>query len=223
METTAKLVSKALATATQEPPTKASHPTIATLEKWAGFQTLGEPQLEDMLTATWRFIAGIKAEPVPMLGEFRKPQGRWLSLLGTSGAGKTMLSKFVWNWWCTQGRRCLCPVSGAETWRHGRWLSWKSFVENSKPSLPHEQWQDLREAWLVIIDDFGSAHDPSGYATDLLLGILQSRDKRWTLLTSNLSAEAVQKRDGRIASRLIRHGSEVVDVNVIDWNLRGEK
>lgn len=141
-----------------------------------------------------------------LANEMHLATGHWLTLLGTSGAGKTLLARRVFRWWTESSRL------------YGRWISWAKFVEDSKPSLPAEQWADIREAFFLVIDDFGAARDPNGYAAGLLHGIMEARLGKWTLLTSNMNGEEIAKMDGRIASRLVRGGSIAVAVDVTDYN-----
>lgn len=180
------------AVAELEQPTKESLVSTLALEKLVHFQTLNDPQLEKMKTEAARFVTAFK----------RGLEPRWISFLGTSGAGKTMLARLIQK---VCGGRFVTWTRIATNLREGeyRWL--EDFI------LPEQ---------LLIVDDIGSE-----YKTDFIVAklfeILNRRIGRWTVLTANLSLEQIGLSfDPRIASRMIRDGSKVVDVDVPDWNLR---
>ncbi len=131
-----------------------------------------------------------------------KQTPRWLTLLGPSGVGKTMLLKKLF-------------VELAETKR------WD--VCDSAHIIPGE---DLKE-WdapmhyarckLVYIEDIGSgATGDKGAAAvtrSRVAELLQLRTGKWTLLCANMSISGIaQNLDARIASRLKRDGSTVVEI-----------
>lgn len=183
------------------------------LEKWAGFNTLNDPQLEEMLCAAWRLVREMKAEANP----------RWLVLLGTSGAGKTLLAKRVWRWFWEIGRHysAMNPKNqqAVNLVMRGQFCSWRMFGEEML-SGDYSRTIDLCEDHFVVLDDIACKRDKSGIGIDKLDTILDARLKRWTIITANLSIEEIANQlDGRIASRLMRN-SEIVDVNVHDYNAR---
>jgi hypothetical protein len=60
-----------------------------------------------------------------------------------------------------------------------------------------------------------------GMSASKLYDVLESRLGKWTVLTANVSLSQIgELLDPRIASRMIRNNSVVVDVNLPDWNLR---
>ena len=57
--------------------------------------------------------------------------------------------------------------------------------------------------------------------TKKLYNLLNAREGKFTVITANLTLEDFnQQMDARIASRLIRNGSVVVDVIAEDFNMR---
>lgn len=130
--------------------------------------------------------------------------GRWLSLLGTSGAGKTMLAREIMHQ--TQGR----------------FRAWTRVITWTREG-DHRMFEDLMREPVVCIDDVGGEY-ATDYSRAKLYEFLSEREKMWTVITANLSLEQVGNMlDARIASRMIRHGSVVVDVDVPDFNLRERK
>ncbi len=183
---------------------------------WAEFQTLGDRQLENMLEATAGFAQEMRAKNV---GD-PPPAGRWLSLVGTSGAGKTFLARRIWKWFNAAGKFYTEPTRGASCVRSGQWCDWRSFMEECMAG-DFSRTADLRSDWFVVFDDIGAKRDKSGMGADKLDTILSARGERWTMITSNLSLNQIADQfDQRIASRMIRGNSVVIDVDVMDFNLR---
>lgn len=146
--------------------------------------------------------------------------GRWLSLVGTSGAGKTMLARRVWRWFCQSGMFFVEPVRQSNVVHTGQWCDWRKFMEECLQG-DFSRTIDLRDDWFVVFDDIGSKRDKSGIGADKLDTILSARVGKWTMITSNLKMTQIADQfDQRIASRMIRDGSIVIDVDVDDFNLR---
>jgi DNA replication protein DnaC len=163
------------------------------------FQTLGDPQLELMKQEAVRFGREFaRAHKTP---EYHAVP-RWLTLLGKSGVGKTLLCRLL-----------ILKLGGA-------FYPWHR-VANWLREGEYRIFEDIcRDRRIVCIDDIGSE-----YRTDFLMSklyeLLSERDKRWTLLTGNLSLEAIgEQLDRRISSRMIRHGNIVVETDTKDFNLR---
>lgn len=78
--------------------------------------------------------------------------------------------------------------------------------------------EHLAEPWLLIFDDLGTAHDPSGYIAEGLYRLSNIRLNRWTVWTTNLSRALIAERiDPRIASRLIRAHNAFVPITAPDY------
>lgn len=80
---------------------------------------------------------------------------------------------------------------------------------------------ELASERFVVFDELGADRDPSGHIRDCLARTLCSRVGKWTIITSNKTLEQIGADiDTRIASRMIRDGSEVVEVELTDYSLR---
>lgn len=167
-----------------------------------------------MLAASLRFCTAMTSEPA----------GHWLTLAGNSGAGKTMLARRVKRFY----DQCLSTyrdeATGANLARRqifanwGTCLSW--MLEHDYSFIP-----DFKRADFLVLDDIGAEYTRMReLSASKLYEILGAREGKWTVITANLSAADIgDKLDVRIASRLLRSGSVVVDVSkleVPDFNLR---
>lgn len=175
-------------------------------KEWAErfqFQTLNDPQLEAMVKEAAKFCMEMAVNAKP----------RWLSLVGTSGTGKTHLADRVMGQaphWLHEHRSLL---SGICRWEWSRLLS---------KLRDGEYWriQDIDDANFAMLDDIGTeASTP--FSVEKLFDVLSRRCNKWTVITANLSmSQIADTMDTRIASRMIRDGSVVVETNAIDFNLR---
>lgn len=149
--------------------------------------------------------------------KFNLKGGRWLTLSGECGCGKTMLAKEAFYLIAERTFRSLAldgenweshfatVYNLADAWRSGNWLN--------KPA---------RDAFFLVIDDLGAERDSSGFVKDKMFELLNARMGKWTLMTTNLSLKNIAENyDARIASRLIRDGNIFMRINAGDyWLLR---
>lgn len=178
------------------------------------FQTHGDPELEKALSEAMCFCRDMaSATTAP----------RWLTLLGKSGVGKTMLAKRI-NFFF---KRFLEPLpddrnSSGEAWsRMGGFKPWQAVVDDmlagdytAIPQLQHD--------WFLVLDDIGVEYIRNkDLAIAKLYGILNARQGLFTVITANATLEGIRETmDNRIASRLLRDESSVVNINAVDFNLR---
>ena len=144
---------------------------------------------------------------------------RWLSFVGSSGAGKTFLADKLYRFACTVGHLK----------RHDRLTSPWAVLSYAWPDVVDKLFNDkwlvdyLSIANFVFLDDVGAGYDKSGWQAERLYRIVNARVGRWTVLTSNLSPGQIAERmDPRISSRMNRGGSKVLQVDVPDFNLRSQ-
>jgi DNA replication protein DnaC len=78
---------------------------------------------------------------------------------------------------------------------------------------------DLCGARLLLLDEIGMGVDNRDFGVDLLLRVMEQRKRSWTLITSNSTLPQLAAIDGRIASRMLRHG-DVIECKTKDYALR---
>ena len=144
----------------------------------------------------------------------------WLSFVGSSGAGKTHLARKITEWFKVNllGTSFI-PKPSHISRRDYRFRTWQKALGQIYDQN-YGVVEALSEEWLAVIDDIGAEHDPRKFGVSKLLEILDRRRDKWTVLTSNLLVpEIAEHLDTRLASRLIRDGSKVVQITCRDFNL----
>ena len=190
-------------TGIEETPTKIRPPVI--LKKWAewfGLQLLDE-EIERMVRVSAEWARDVR--------DGEKP--RWLSLLGSSGTGKTHIAKALWHW-----------LSKKEDFEDKaeyvpQWIYWPKLVEDLRSGNAYNRYRDMMR-WKYLVLDEICAENQTEFSTEKLHNLLGSRVGRWTIVTSNKRAVDIATLDRRIASRMARGGSYVVDIRTKDYSLR---
>jgi DNA replication protein DnaC len=175
--------------------------------RFDAFKTCDDPVLVAMKAATMGWT--LKAI------EGWKPK-HWLSLTGDSGTGKTYLC-----------RMALDVIKTDTALMRHSWLScpviysyWPTLLNRLRDG-EYYRLTDMISANVVLLDELTIDHDPSGFAADKLCHILSGRVGKWTLITSNLTIERIEELDRRIASRMVRDGSKILNCNTQDYAMRG--
>jgi chromosomal replication initiation ATPase DnaA len=155
--------------------------------------------LENVLPAVKQFTTAVLNNSQPK---------RWLSLLGPSGVGKTHILKQA------------IEVIRAR-WRIKTNTGWRG--PNAARIIPAKDLTDWKAALdyakydIIYIEDIGSGQGVDGASGKVIrnriMELLQLRSGKWTMLDANLyRAEIETLLDGRIASRLKRDGSWMVEI-----------
>lgn len=147
--------------------------------------------------------------------------GRWLSLLGHSGCGKTMLAKSVYTSSIAHIDRPnyrLCSDAKRryeELYLDARTLATWAY-EGRRESI-----RDLYTVPFLVLDDLGAGYDPRGYLSSIIDELIDRRLGRWTMITSNLFLDAIsEKIDERVASRMRRDQNVVLESSAPDYATR---
>ncbi len=190
---------------------KAQKPEI--LDLFNDFNTFNDPSLVKALKASMNFCLAMASSDIPAY---------WLTLLGPSGVGKTMLARK-----CAQFFRLIenCRDERCQPTedynRHGGFKRWSSVV-NDMLSGDYSGIRHLKEDWFLALDDIGTEYERNKeLCISKLYDIFSERAGVFTVITCNLSLQEINSRmDARIASRLLRDGNIVIDVTARDFNLR---
>lgn len=206
-------------TATLAPPMPGVPTTIPEWEKCrflVPFQTLNDTQLSAMLTAAATLLHEMATGGQP----------RWLTLLGTSGAGKTMLGRAVHEAvkFYRLTRSFVSDPAGEGLGSYHR-AEYRIHLENALDrALAEREWSwfdDLCRARFALVDEIGGDLVPRKVSAPKLAALAERRLGKWTVFTGNVSMQTIKEQwDARIASRILRGGSVVIDVDVTDFNLR---
>ncbi len=190
------------------PRTKVNRVSTEVSEAFASFETRDDWQRVRMLAAAGRFAQDMLDNVEPY----------WLTLLGTSGAGKTMLAKIIRGIYRDKLDGTLIRSDEVRiTRKSGRFITWHSIATGLRDG-DYRYADDVARWWFCALDDIGSEHR-SPFIASKMFEFLSNREHRWTVITANLTLEHIGTEfDPRIASRMIRHGSKVVDVDLPDFN-----
>lgn len=163
-----------------------------------------------MLEEAAKFYADIKANKPP----------RWLSFIGVSGTGKTHLCKRLYNI-VTKTRQFQTTTEGNEFSYPDGFILWPRLAGELQTGENPEDYYHAPRTKFLAIDDIGAIRDSTGHITSKLVQLLCQRDNHWTVITSNMTHEAIEEKiDGRIASRLIRGNNVLLEVTCMDYALR---
>lgn len=178
-----------------------------------GFKTFREKPLVDALDAAKEFCMDMASADKP---------ARWLTLLGRSGTGKTDLAKRITGFFNRELDFLRDERSeGNEQWhRHGGFKEWINVISEMQSGDFSGLYQ-LKRDWFVSLDDIGTERAGTDFAITKLYEVLVAREHLFTVITANLPIDKIsEKMDTRIASRLLRNNSLLVDVDVVDFNRR---
>lgn len=179
------------------------------------FNDFGEPDLVSAREAAIQFV-------VDMSGGTVAPY--WLTFLGNSGNGKTMLAKRISKWFRMKLRDLYDERFDGITeirYRRGGFKSWEMVCDDMLNG-DYSGIRDLSDDWFVCLDDIGTENARiRDLSISKLFQLFNRRLGLFTVVTANIDLEGINKRmDTRIASRLVRDGNIAIDVKAIDYALR---
>lgn len=180
-------------------------------------KTNHHPKLQELEREIWHFWYDLSKEFVTP-GCLKV--GRLLVIYGENGTGKTHCAQAVCRWARRSSIQYMAQVNHISLLSaNTRFWSWPELLDEFK----NGNWdivQDLNECALLVLDELGGGHDPSGVGTDKLCQILSRRESKWTIVTTNIIPSGWEEKfDRRITSRLFRN-SVIVDLTgVPDFSL----
>jgi DNA replication protein DnaC len=174
-------------------------------EKWLRLNVVA-PEIQTLATAAESFCGRWYSNT---------PERTLLVIVGSFGSGKTHTAKAIHKF-CVSA-----SISAFETKKWGEhrfptaaYISWpeaaSAFAEKQFGLM-----EDAMENDLVILDDIGAENDPWKVSADKLCQILSRREKKFTVVTTNIPpVNWFEKFDGRINDRLMRN-SVVCDISKV--------
>lgn len=182
------------------------------LEKWIRMQA-NHPQLRSLENSLWAFCKDYAKQP---------NRGRRLLIFGNNGCGKSHSAKAVYRWASRLAIDLpLCVGDDGIRLSTAEYVHWQSFIKHMMATKQWDASEALKDPDLLVLDDIGSEHDPSGFAKSELSLVLEQRETSWMIMTTNFGPDAWDDRfDRRIASRFLRN-CDIVDLSrVPDWGAR---
>lgn len=158
------------------------------------------PHHELMLKAAKRFVYDVLSDN----------RARWITFLGPSGIGKTLLLKQCYRFLAKNWSKLRISDERFKTPQIAHIIPAEDLTDYKAP-------RDYAKYDLIYIEDIGSGSGLDKGAGSVLRSriaeLLQLRTNKWTMLDSNLSRSSISTElDGRIASRLKRDGSSLIEM-----------
>lgn len=147
-------------------------------------------------------------------------RGRLVVLVGEYGTGKTHCAKSMVRWFNAVAHKLPMDARSSDSYAvPDAWFyRWPEFVDGLKGG----DWAATEAATahtFTVFDDVGAEHDPSRVGLDKLCQVLSKRERRWTMVTTNVLPKLWSaKFDERVASRLIRNSTIIRLDNVPDFS-----
>ena len=132
-------------------------------------------------------------------------------IFGNNGSGKSHSAKAIQTW-ANRNAINLPLVTddgvGARL-ATSAFYNWPNVVERLKGG-EWELIESLIPVNLLVIDDLGAEHDPSKMGIEKLYLLMERRETKWTVITTNVPpTEWANRFEKRIASRFLRNFSIV--------------
>ena len=141
-----------------------------------------------------------------------------LILAGKSGCGKTLAMRKT-SAYLIAARTAAADLAHWPSPPSTHWENWpalaRSVSEGGKDAHMRDLMRDTMDADILFLDDVGADSDKyrSGETVDALCQLLNRREKRWTMITTNfIPSEWAKQLDARVADRFWRN-SVVCDLS----------
>lgn len=168
--------------------------------QWQPAADTSEPTFAKAARNVALMVAAIRAGKRP---------GKWLTLSGLPGVGKTMLAN--------QAFAEVRTFARSYAFVKARDFADELYAGNYTIPRMFERME------FVVFDDLGAVRDRSDLIANAVAEFAGVREGKWTLWTTNLTLDQVREIDPRIASRLIRDGNRFVRIEAEDYALRTRK
>lgn len=178
------------------------------LGKWLKMECK-HPQLKVLEEAVYDFCAGYAKSP---------SRGYRMVIYGNNGAGKSHAAKAIHGW---ANRMAInLPLVNDDVGVRlatSEFHNWPTVVDRLKGG----EWELIEQMMpvnLLVLDDLGAEHDPSKMGIEKLYLLLERREQKWTVITTNVGPLAWEGRfEKRIASRFLRNCKHIALDEVPDY------
>lgn len=177
-------------------------------EEYFDFETDGDTKLISILEKAVSFSNDYEPS---------RKEGYWLTFLGSCGVGKTHLAKRIFKYVKDHHTQYLSRY-GITQFRSNLFSYWPDIVDALRGG-DYGRLNPLYSADFLAIDDLGAEYE-SDFINSKLQQLLNKRLNKWTVITSNLSLNDFSHKDERIASRLVRGGNKVIQIDATDYYLK---
>lgn len=150
-------------------------------------------------------------------------RGKSFVIYGANGCGKTRLLRQVCRWFDLIAMnlklviRADCDDQLGLAW--SVLASWPEVVDGFQKYQNFLSTESMHQCSLLLLDDLGAEHDPSKYGEAQLYLLLNRREFRWNIFTTNFSPEYWERKfEKRIASRLFRNAEHIDMSEVPDFS-----
>lgn len=137
-----------------------------------------------------------------------------LVISGDSGTGKTHTAKSLYRWARNHSGRLGASIE---------WFAWPEACSAILDDNFTGCIRDMIEADFLALDDIGAETDryKTGALTDKLCQVLSRREKKWTVITTNIPpSEWANRFDVRVADRLLRNSTVCDLAGVQSYSVR---
>lgn len=182
---------------------------------------------------SWRFeeydarlapvMPAVKRFATDVLWHRRQPDvlPYWLTILGPSGIGKTLILQQLYRTLANNTERwpiLTDPTNGSEREAQCAHVTAGQDLEDHRAPREYGRYE------LIYLEDYGATSGKGAGAVtlDRSTELLLYRPKRWTIIDANMSFAELGGIAPRVASRLLRDGSILLEIpkDVPDYNLR---
>lgn len=191
------------------------------ISKWVNLRTW---QFEAYHPALQQVMPAVKRFATDVLWHRRQPDVTpyWLTILGPSGVGKTLILEQLYDALANNTERWPIQTDSNGSEREARCAHVVPGIDLDDHKAP----KDFGNYELIYLEDFGAvtAKGSGAVTLDRSTELLLYRPKTWTILDANLTFEEFGAIAPRVASRLLRDGSTLIELpaEIPDYNLRPE-
>lgn len=176
---------------------------VAQWADWFKMTTHNDPEIEAMISKCAAFGLDFKSKASP----------RWLTILGSTGTGKTHCANRLWEYTRNRSDFSKCKYQPEK-------IYWPKFISELKGGSSYDKMRDMWNWPVLYIDDILTGSDKSDFTSEQLNTLMGCREGKWTIITSNLMLDQIGETDTRMADRIIRGTNRFIEVKTESHSIR---